>query len=144
MLLCWCLSFNSETIALEDPNYFFPAFDALTSPHSAAPEDLLSSKSTTPLTAEQTYTSAVTRLTLAGLFADPGSRELFDMALSLHAATPKIEAFYQYYSAIHPSEINESRACDSWVDWDGEWICDVEILKQRLQSVAKAESNPIM
>ncbi|KAJ7809887.1 hypothetical protein B0H14DRAFT_1493534 [Mycena olivaceomarginata] len=51
------------------------------------------------------------------------------MNLGLHAATPKIEAFYHHY-LTHTS--NSAHECEggSWVDWYGEAVCDVEKLAQ--------------
>ena len=48
------------------------------------------------------------------------------MHLALHSATPKIEAFYSYYT----NYVNKTVECGSWVDWYGDVICDVETLKR--------------
>jgi hypothetical protein len=122
----------SETIALEDSRNYFVAFDALTSPSVSMPsaDDSLPSLLNSSLTAEQVYEGAITRLTLAGLFAEPGARHSFDMALSLHAATPLIEAFYQYYADINDGDAKPN--CDSWVELRDERICDSSILNERL------------
>lgn len=135
---------HRETVALEDPNNYFLAFDTLTSPSSSAPdsEDILSTVPSSERTAEQTYQGAITRLTLAGLFADPGSRFAFDMSLSLHAATPAIEAFYQYYADMTLQEGNpESNACLSWVDIENERICDSDTLNDHLKTFSSASQD---
>lgn len=52
------------------------------------------------------------------------------MNLALHVASPRIEAFYQYYTDHHAEKQNvEQRVnCDSWVDWYGQVVCDSETL----------------
>ena len=55
------------------------------------------------------------------------------MNLPMHAATPKLEAFYNYYGATEgelgvESKYAKGKACGSWVDWYGEVVCDVERL----------------
>lgn len=59
-------------------------------------------------------------------FTDLGARELVEMNMGLHAATPKIEAFYQHYE----DNFNTTRGeqCGSWVDWYGEVVCDLDTL----------------
>ncbi|KAF8905183.1 glycosyltransferase family 24 protein [Gymnopilus junonius] len=50
------------------------------------------------------------------------------MNLAIHAATPKLEAFYNYYVDHHSQSTGTQ--CGSWVDWYGEVVCDVETLAQ--------------
>jgi UDP-glucose:glycoprotein glucosyltransferase len=54
------------------------------------------------------------------------------MYLALHAATPKIEAYYQYYhdhhDAKHEDMFSNNPKCGSWVDWYGQVVCDIETL----------------
>lgn len=124
-------------MALEDPRDYFAAFDALTSPSPLAPnsEDILFVVPASKRTAEQTYLGSITRLTLAGIFAAPGSLHSFDLSLSLHSATPAIEAFYQYYNEVLELKDKPNQAtCASWVDWKGERICDEETLKERIKT----------
>lgn len=124
-------------MALEDPREYFVAFDTLTNPSSLAPnsEDILFVVPASKRTAEQTYLGSITRLTLAGIFSAPGSLHSFDLSLSLHAATPAIEAFYQYYNEVLELKGKPNQAsCSSWVDWKGERICDEETLKERLKT----------
>ncbi|KAF9027018.1 hypothetical protein BDZ89DRAFT_1102004 [Hymenopellis radicata] len=51
------------------------------------------------------------------------------MNLAMHAATPKIEAFYQHYAS---QAGDKAMVCGggSWVDWYGTVACDVETLVQ--------------
>lgn len=111
---------------------FFPAFDALTNPHPSD-SDSEDSSSTTP---QAMYASAMRRLTLAGVFAERGSRFSFDASLALHAATPAVEAFYQYFTA---QAVVGQEGCTSWVEWDGsERTCDVEVLKRLVSDAGTA------
>ena len=100
-------------------------------------DDPLSSLLNSSLTARQIHDGAITRLTLAGFFAEPGARHSFDMALSLHAATPLIEAFYQYYTDINSGDVaQEKLKCDSWVELKRERICDSHTLDERLSRLS--------
>ena len=64
-----------------------------------------------------------------GLLPKAGSLAFADINLALHAATPKIEAFYQYYTDHHGNkELGEG--CESWVDWYGQAVCDLETLEK--------------
>lgn len=62
------------------------------------------------------------------------------MNLALHAATPKIEAFYHHYGEHH----SESRGteCGSWVEWYGEVVCDIETLVHLAGTETIDPSNP--
>ena len=63
-----------------------------------------------------------------GLLQKTGSLAFADINLALHSATPKIEAFYQYYTDHHGNrELGEG--CGSWVDWYGQVVCDLETLE---------------
>lgn len=58
------------------------------------------------------------------------------MALSLHAATPLVEAFYQYYADINNGDATEGKPnCDSWVELRSERICDHSVLNERLSGL---------
>lgn len=73
-----------------------------------------------------------------GLLEQHGSREMIEMNLAMHAATPKIEAFYNWYDTRYNA--SEGRKCGSWVDWYGDVVCDVESLA-RLAGVETIDSN---
>ena len=67
--------------------------------------------------------------TRLGLLHKAGSLTFADINLALHAAAPKIEAFYQYYTDHHGNrELGEG--CGSWVDWYGQVVCDLEALEK--------------
>ena len=63
-----------------------------------------------------------------GIIPQPGDLAIVEMNLAMHAATPKLEAFYNYYEDTHHN--SRGRECGSWVDWYGEVVCDVEGLAQ--------------
>lgn len=129
---------------MEDPRNYFVAFDALTSPsvHLPSEDDPFPSLLISSLTEEQVYEGAITRLTLAGVFAEPGARHSFDMALSLHATTPLIEAFYQYYADINNGDApRKALNCSSWVELKGEHMCDINILNERLSGLGARTSD---
>lgn len=111
-------------MALEYPDSFFATFDLLTSP------DFRLSKSATEA---QTYENAIATLVAHGYTSEPGAQASLELSVSLHAATPKIEAFYQYYTDVHG--LSSDDACLSWVDWYGEKICDAGTLKSRLSEL---------
>ena len=76
-----------------------------------------------------------------GLLPKTGSLAFADINLALHAATPKIEAFYQYYADHHRGkELGEG--CESWVDWYGQVVCDVETLEKLADVDTIDEATP--
>lgn len=74
-----------------------------------------------------------------GLLSESGVLASLEMNLALHSATPKIEAFYHYYS----ENVVGQRECGSWVDWYGSVVCDVESLAHLagLDTIDSTESN---
>ncbi|KDR79892.1 hypothetical protein GALMADRAFT_242006 [Galerina marginata CBS 339.88] len=109
-----------ETVSLENPNGFFTYLESLTDP-----EALASPRTSTP---EAIHQAALQVAMDSGVLNEPGSLAIVEMNLAMHAATPKLEVFYNYYADNH----NNSRGtkCGSWVDWYGEVVCDVETLAQ--------------
>ncbi|THV04765.1 glycosyltransferase family 24 protein [Dendrothele bispora CBS 962.96] len=108
-----------ETVALENPNAFFPFVDRVTDP-----EALLVSQNLAP---EALHQSALQIAVSRGLLPEPGALASVEMNLGLHAATPKIEAFYHHYTQVIEDHAPD---CGSWVMWYGMRICDVETLVQ--------------
>jgi UDP-glucose:glycoprotein glucosyltransferase len=100
-----------ETVSIENPNAFFPLLDRLT---NADQVNLIHPNA--PIQIAETN----------NFLTEPGARELVELNMGLHAATPKIEAFYQHYE----DHFNTSRGeqCGSWVDWYGEVVCDLDTL----------------
>jgi UDP-glucose:glycoprotein glucosyltransferase len=98
---------------LENPHAFFPFVDRVTDP------DILPAAQ--KMTDEAVHQFAV-QLATNGFLSEPGALATVEMNLALHAATPKIEAFYHHYLT------QEDPKCGSWVDWYGEVVCDVQKL----------------
>ena len=72
----------------------------------------------------------------SGFLQQPGALAATELQLALHAAAPKIRAYYQFYDDHNFSIDND---CESWVDWYGERVCDLETLR-RLASQESIES----
>lgn len=108
-----------ETVALEKPDAFFTFLDRLTDT-----EALMLPASMTPKAIHQ----AALQIALDIGILETDSLSAVEMNLALHAATPKLEAFYNHYEDHH----NNSRGtqCGSWVDWYGEIVCDANRLAQ--------------
>ncbi|EJD40203.1 hypothetical protein AURDEDRAFT_70440 [Auricularia subglabra TFB-10046 SS5] len=109
-----------ESAALENPASYFGVLDLLTS------DEALPS---TTLTSQAIYESSIELLATHGFLSEPGSRESLELALALHAATPKIEAFYQYHSDLNI----KAPACGSYVEWYGERVCDAATLRRLVE-----------
>lgn len=109
-----------ESISIENEHAFFPLLDALTDPDTPP--------SVHTLTAEAIHGLAVETTSKLGLLPKTGSVAFADINLALHAATPKVEAFYQYY-ADHHSDKELEEGCESWVDWYGQAVCDLRTLE---------------
>ena len=117
------LSSLSETVGLENPDAFFPLVDRLTDPNVLSYLEELSP--------EALYRAVLEISTGNGFFNDA----TLEMNLALHAATPKIEAFYNYYEDHHSG--GPGAECGSWVDWHGQVICDIDTLVR----VASLDTN---
>jgi UDP-glucose:glycoprotein glucosyltransferase len=108
---------------VEEPGAFFPLLDVLTSPDAFPVKDKLSPDAQQQL-ALQTAISA-------GYLSKPGALEVVQAQLALHAANPKIVAFYEHYSdsaSRTRSAAVDAASCGSWVDWYGEVVCEAERL----------------
>ncbi|KNZ76128.1 UDP-glucose:glycoprotein glucosyltransferase [Termitomyces sp. J132] len=107
-----------ETIALENPDTFFPLLDKLTDP------DVLPTPE--KLTPEAAHQAVMEIAAVNGYLTEPGSLAAVELNLALHAATPKIEAFYNHYLDHHNN--TKGTDCGSWIEWYGEVVCDIEQL----------------
>jgi UDP-glucose:glycoprotein glucosyltransferase len=121
----------SESAALENTATFFPLLTTLTDPTTLP--------SPPPTTPEAIHAFALP-VVQAHLSPSPGALASFTASLALHVSTPKIEAFYQYYvenglEARRRKSVEKDGECESWVDWYGEVVCDVESLA-RLEALA--------
>ncbi len=108
-------------MALESPDAFFPFVDRVTHPDTNALSPAL--------TAEALHQLGLETAVASGLLPEPGALNVVEMNLAMHAATPKIEAFYQHYAS---QAGDKAMVCGggSWVDWYGSVACDVETLVQ--------------
>src|SRR5260221_9390362 len=107
---------------MEEPDAFFPLLDALTDPDAFPGKEEVSHE-------VQQRRALHTALSM-GYLSKPGALEIVRAHLGLHSATPKIVAFYQYYSekkGVQPAS-DETERCGSWVEWYGGAICEVDEL----------------
>ena len=119
---------------MDHPAHFFPLVDLFTDPN-VFPKPL----STLP--SEAIHQAATNAAHTNGFFRDPDSLPAFQLALALHSASPKLEAFYQYYKDRNLENIplpggTSAEECGSWVDWYGKRICT----GQDLVAIAKREA----
>jgi hypothetical protein len=61
----------------------------------------------------------------------------FKTSLGMHEASPKIQAYYQFYETVvrdSPAgrEVTQ-RECESWVEWRGKGFCNVEELRRDME-----------
>ena len=75
-----------------------------------------------------------------GYLSEPGALDTFELSLSLHAASPKIETYYEFY---RDHKLAEAPLVDgevfadctgSWVEWDGRRVCSVKTLEHLVDS----------
>lgn len=124
---------SRETAALHQPSLFFPLVDLLTNPNTFP-------KPLSTLLPEAIHQAATDAAQSNGFFREPDSLPAFQLALALHSASPKLEAFHQYYEDRNLGDIplpsgTLVEECGSWVDWYGTRICT----RQQLAAVAKRE-----
>lgn len=61
----------------------------------------------------------------------------------MHEASPKIEAYYQYYiSVIEQTAAGKEtgRICETWVEWRGKGFCNIEELRKDMEADHTSES----
>lgn len=106
-----------ETVSLEYPDKFFDFLDQLLA--QAAPAD------------DDGHESLLEFASSSGVVEDAEALARITMNLALSSATPKLEAFYNYYESNYgePSTV----PCESWVDWYGAVICDSEALARLIE-----------
>ena len=106
-------------MALEKPDAFFTFLDRLTDTEATA---LLASA-----TPEAIHQGAL-QIALDNGILQESDTSVIKMNLALHAATPKLEAFYSHYQDHYNH--SQGTQCGSWVDWYGEIVCDADKLAQ--------------
>lgn len=114
----WLLTCFRETAAVENASCYFPLLDRIA-------EGTFSSLRTH----QELYTTFLEVVQQDGHLQDEGGLSSFKLALSLHAAAPRIEAQYQFYSnSVEPSMMAaQDAACPVWVHLDGQQYCSPEL-----------------
>ena len=112
-----CIS--RETVSLEYPDKYFNFLDQLSNPERFP---------LTSRTVEEEHRAALVLAVEGGIIQDPEALARIQMNLVLSSATPKLEAFYNYYEANYENQPTPD--CESWVDWYGKLVCDVATLAQ--------------
>ncbi|KAI1789267.1 glycosyltransferase family 24 protein [Ganoderma leucocontextum] len=131
-----------ESVAIEEPYSFFHLLDGITDP-SVFP--LPKDKSSPEHAHKHVFDIALAMDHLAA----PGAYVAAEMHAALHSASPKLEAFYQYYNDHHAARMRafgrSGQECESWVDWYGEIVCDAKTLARLVETEAldpaETESN---
>ncbi|PIL30079.1 hypothetical protein GSI_07656 [Ganoderma sinense ZZ0214-1] len=119
-----------ESVAIEEPSSFFHLLDGVTDP-SVFP--LSKDKSTPKHAHKHVFDIALAMDHLAA----PGAYVAAEMHVALHSASPKLEAFYQYYNDHHAARKRafgkRGEECESWVDWYGSIVCDAKTLARLVE-----------
>ncbi|KAM0348267.1 hypothetical protein ACHAPU_004235 [Fusarium lateritium] len=103
-----------ETAAGENSTCYFPLLDKIASGHfGSATSDA------------ELYNQFLEVLKQDNHITTPDALSTFNLALSLHAAAPRIEAHYQYYvTAVDPSsKVDSADDCPSWALVDNKKYC---------------------
>ena len=105
---------HRETAALENSTSYFGLLDRVA-------EGRFSDFTTD----QELYIAFVQLLQDDGYVTDLETLSSFQLALSIHAAAPRIEAHYQYYNtSVEPSlMIAQDAACPVWVHFNGKQYC---------------------
>lgn len=103
---------HSESAAGENSSCYFPLLDRIASGQFSA----LASES-------ELYDKFVSIIKEDGHITTPESLSTFNLALSLRASAPRIEAHYQYYdTAIETTGIDTT--CNAWIFSRGKQYCN--------------------
>ena len=107
-----------ETAAEENSTSYFPILDRIA--------DGYFDESTTD---KELYKSFSKLVRDEGYLADPETFSSFELALSIHAAAPRIEAHYQFYktSAELSLESPSEDRCEIWAQLDGKQYCSPDL-----------------
>lgn len=104
----------SETAALENGTAYFGLLDKVAEGHFL------------DYATDQEISEAFVQLLQDdGHLMSPEALSSFQLALSIHAAAPRIEAHYQYYNTSVESSlmIAQDAACPVWVHFNGKQYC---------------------
>ena len=103
-----------ETAALENATSYFPILDKIAEGYFA---DFSTEK--------DLYAAFLQILQDDGHLLSADALSSFQLSLSVHAAAPRIEAHYQYYTTSVESSlmVAQDAACPLWVHFDGKQYC---------------------
>ena len=124
------LSVYRETAAQENASSYFPLLDRIAEGYFA---DFT--------TERDLYEEFLKVLQQDGHISSPEVLSTFQLALSLHAAAPRIEAQFQYYNtSVEPLlPAAQDAACPVWVHFDGKQYCSPTL--ERAQQDYDGPSN---
>ena len=108
------LTFCRETAAEENSTAYFPILDRIAE-----------GRFTDCSSDRELYITFLQVLQDDGHITNAEALSAFQFALSIHSATPRIEAHYHYYdTSVEPSlMIAQDAACPVWVHFDGKQYC---------------------
>ncbi|KAG8959414.1 hypothetical protein FRC03_008014 [Tulasnella sp. 419] len=110
-----------ETLAIEEPDSYFVALAHLTHyktfqyPIITYPDEVIYEK--------------FVELSADRYLQNVGALASFERAFALRAASPRIEAFYQFYTEKYgPVDEDQDESCGAWIDFYGQKICTIDEL----------------
>ncbi|PHH58845.1 hypothetical protein CDD81_4273 [Ophiocordyceps australis] len=111
-----------ETAASENETAYFPLVDCIASGRFA-----------TARSDAQLYTAFLDVFDTQGYISSPEALATFDLALSLRATAPRIEAHYQYYSTAVEAAVSKLSCQNDWVWLDGKQYCSSSSLDEGIR-----------
>lgn len=105
---------NRETAAEEEKDSYFPLLDKIAAGEFA-----------NETTEKGLYSRFVLVAQQEGYLADSVTLSSFNFALSIHSATPRIEAHYKYYdNTLEPlMGVSYNPQCNVWLQWSSRQHC---------------------
>ena len=133
--------FHRESAALEDPTIYYPLLSLLTS-HLPLFETSSTKEQLSTIYDLVASSDLIQRHPMWDLSS-------FKTSLAMHEASPKVQAFYQYYdSVVAETELGRGigGVCESWVEWRGKGFCGVDELKRDMELTlsSNARSVPLL
>lgn len=110
---------HSETAAEENPSSYWPLIDKIAEGAFAQ----LATK-----TDESLYNEFLRIANEAGFLRRPEERSSFDLALSIHSASPRIEAHYHHYVNNQEPRMGSMYypTCAVWMQWASKQYCELD------------------
>lgn len=109
------LIFNRETAADENPTSYYPLLDRIAS-----------GEFRNASTDAAMYTSFLRAVREEGFLETPEELASFNLALSIHAVAPRIQAHYHYYENMLEPRMGKrySPDCAVWLQWAHKQVCE--------------------